>query len=442
MAREHWGTRLGFVLAAAGSAVGLGNIWKFPYLVGENGGGAFLLVYLALVLTVGLSVVLAEIAIGRAAHRDPAGAFAQIKGGAWPLVGWLGVVAGFIVLSFYSVIGGWTIAYVVKTLDGELSSSGVDLAASFSAFISDPVGVLGYHALFMALTVLIVIKGIGEGIERWTKILMPGLFVLLLVLIVRSLTLDGAAAGLEFYLKPDFSKFSGALFSEALSQAFFSLSLGMGIMITYGSYIGRKENLPQATLWVTLLDTLVAFLAGLLIMPAVFAFGVEPGAGPGLTFITLPGVFAQMPGGVIFGTLFFVLLAIAALTSSVSLLEVSITTMIDQLKVKRITAATTLGALCFLLGVPSALSLGPWSDVTVFGLGFLDLFDYVTAKIMMPLGGLFVALFVGWVVWPKMRDEVSNDGTRPFPLATVWAWMCRVVAPAAIAWILIWGLIG
>lgn len=441
MAREHWGTRLGFVLAAAGSAVGLGNIWRFPYLVGENGGGAFLLIYLALVLTIGLSVVLAEITIGRAAQRDPAGAFAKLKGGLWPIVGYLGIAVGFIILSFYSVIGGWTIAYIGKMVGGELSAEGADLTSSFTSFIGDPAVPLGFHALFMALTVLIVLKGIGEGIERWTKILMPGLFILLIVLIGRSLTLDGAGPGIDFYLAPDFSKVTGATISNALSQAFFSLSLAMGIMITYGSYIGRSENLPKATLMVTLLDTAVAVLAGLLIMPAVFAFGVEPSAGPSLTFITLPGVFAQMPGGVIFGAMFFVLLAIAALTSSVSLLEVSVSYLIDELNVKRSTAAIILGVLCFALGVPSSLSLGVWSDITVFGMGFLDLFDYITAKIMMPVGGILISLFVGWVIWPRAQAEVTNDGTVNFALMQAWGWMCRVVAPAAIAWILIWGLI-
>lgn len=442
MSRENWGSRLGFILAAAGSAVGLGNIWKFPYLVGANGGGAFLVIYLALTLTIGLSVVLAEIAIGRAAQKDPAGAFAKLKGGAWPLVGWLGIAAGFLILSFYSVIGGWTIAYVIKMLDGELTAQGIDLAGSFGAFIGDPVAPLGFHGLFMALTVLIVLKGIGDGIERWTKILMPGLFILLVVLIARSVTLDGAAEGIAFYLQPDFGAVTANTVYEALSQAFFSLSIGMGIMITYGSYIGRSENLPKATLWVTLLDTAVAVLAGLLIIPAVFAFGVEPGAGPGLTFITLPGIFAQMPMGALFGALFFILLAIAALTSAVSLLEVSVTTMIDQMKVSRRTASLTLGGVIFVLGVPSSLSLGIWSDVTVFGMGFLDLFDYITSKLMMPLGGILVTLFVGWVLWPQLRDEVTNQGSLPFPLVQAWGWMMKVIAPAAIAWILVNGLIG
>lgn len=441
VAREHWGSRLGFILAAAGSAVGLGNIWKFPYMTGSNGGAAFLIIYIALVFTIGLSVMLAEFVIGRAAEKDAVGSFAKLKGGAWPLVGYFGIAAAFIILSFYSVVAGWTIAYIFKTASGVLATADSEtLGGLFGGFISDPVQPLIYHAAFMGLTVWVVLSGVGGGIERASKILMPLLFVLLLVLIGRAVTLPGAAKGLDFYLSPDFSKVTAQTFSDALSQAFFSLSLGMGAMITYGSYLSKKENLGSSALWVTGLDSSVAFLAGLLILPAVFAFGFDPAAGPGLTFITLPAVFAQMPAGTFFGLLFFILLTVAALTSSVSLLEVVVAYFVDEKQLGRKSAAVGFGVVIFLLGVPSSLSLGVWSDVQVFGLGFLDLMDFVSSKLILPIGGFFISVFVGWVIWPRAVDELDG-GVNPV-LVKGWQVLVRFVAPVAIAWILVSGLIG
>lgn len=442
MTREHWGSRLGFILAAAGSAVGLGNVWKFPYLVGQNGGAAFVITYLVLVLSIGAAGMLAEMAIGRAAQKNPVGAFAALKGGAWPVVGYIGVITGFLILGFYSVIGGWTIAYTVKMLDGTLTTAGVDFAKTFGGFVGDAVEPLVYHGVFMLLTALVVLKGVSAGIERWNKILMPALLILLAVLIVRAVTLPGAMAGVDFYLRPDFSKITADTVLAALSQAFFSLSIGMGAMLTYGSYLGRDQNMPKATVMVIGLDTGVAILAGLIVMPAVFALGMEPGAGPGLTFITLPGVFQQMPLGALFGAAFFLLLLFAALTSSVSLLEVPVSYLMDELKVSRQTAVITLAGGAFLLGVPSSLSLGIWADLTVFGLGFLDLLDFITSKLLMPVGGLLMCLFAGWVIWPVMVREATNDGAVRFRLLAVWGWVLKVLAPLAIAWILVKGLIG
>jgi len=310
-------------MAATGSAVGLGNIWKFPYMAGENGGAAFLIIYLALVFTIGLSVMLCEFVIGRAAERNPVGAYAMLKGGHWKMAGYIGIGAGFIILSFYSVVAGWAIAYIFKSVSGLLATADpAALGALFKNFTADPWEPILYHGIFMALTILVIIGGVNGGIERTCRILLPLLFVLLLVLAVRALTLPGAMAGLKFYLAPDFSKVTGTTFNGALSQAFFSLSLGMGAMITYGSYLTRSINLVKATMLITLCDTAVAFLAGLVILPAVFAFSFDPSAGPGLVFITLPAIFAKMPLGVVFAVLFFVLLTIAALTSAVSLLEV------------------------------------------------------------------------------------------------------------------------
>ncbi|MEQ8807130.1 MAG: sodium-dependent transporter, partial [Rhodospirillales bacterium] len=368
--RDHFATRLGFVLAAAGSAVGLGNIWKFPFMTGQNGGGAFLLLYIAFVLTIGLSVMLAEFAIGRAGQRNPVGSFRALKGGAWPAVGGLGVVAGFVILSFYSVVGGWTLAYALKSVSGALASNDPQvLGAAFGAFIADPLDVIGFHAAFMVLTLGIVAGGVRGGIERAARILMPVLALLVVVLAVRAVTLDGAAKGIAFFLTPDFSKVTWDTVNAALGQAFFSLSLGMGTMITYASYLNRQVNLPQTAAQVTVLDTGFAVVAGFMILPAVFAFGFDPAAGPGLTFITLPAVFAQMPAGALFAFLFFVLLAIAALTSAVSIIEPVVSYLIDERGLSRRAATWGAGAVIWVLGVPSALSLGPWKDVTVGGKG-------------------------------------------------------------------------
>jgi neurotransmitter:Na+ symporter, NSS family len=439
--REQWGSRLGFVLAAAGSAVGLGNIWKFPYMTGQNGGGAFLIIYLFFVFTIGLSVMLAEFAIGRAAQRNPIGAFAVLKGKAWPLVGAIGMLAGFLILSFYSVVAGWTIAYIVKMASGALVGDADALGAAFGSFISDPVEPILYHALFMGLTVAVVLGGVHDGIERACKILMPMLFVLLIVLIIRAVTLPGAEKGLVFFLMPDFSKISADMFNAALSQAFFSLSIGMGAMITYGSYLNRHENLGKSALWVTSLDSIVAVLAGLLILPAVFAFGFDPAAGPGLTFITLPAVFAQMPGGVFFGILFFLLLTVAALTSAVSLMQPIIAYFSDEKGWNPKVSAVLFGGVVFVLGVPSSLSLGIWSDFHIIGeKGFLDSVDYITSNLMMPIVGIMTSLFVGWVVADKMKDEATNNNEKKFRFLNGWLFICRFLAPLGISWVLISGL--
>jgi len=439
--REQWGSRLGFVLAAAGSAVGLGNIWKFPYMTGQNGGGAFLIIYLALVFTIGLSVMLAEFAVGRAAQRNPIGAFAVLKGKLWPIVGFLAVLAAFLILSFYSVVAGWTIAYIVKMASGALVGGADELGAAFGSFIADPVQPIIYHALFMGLTIAVVLGGVHDGIERACKVLMPLLFILLLVLIGRAVTLPGAEKGLEFFLMPDFSKVTADTFNGALSQAFFSLSIGMGAMITYGSYLNKKENLGKSAMWVTSLDSGVAVLAGLLILPAVFAFGFDPAAGPGLTFITLPAVFAQMPGGMFFGVLFFFLLTIAALTSAVSLLQPIVSYFSDEKGWNPKFAAIVAGVVIFALGIPSSLSLGVWSDFHIIGeKGFLDSMDYVASNILLPVGGILITIFVGWVMADKMKEEVTNNGEKPFPFFGAWLFICRFVAPVAVAWILVSGL--
>ncbi|HPF85286.1 MAG TPA: sodium-dependent transporter [Aminivibrio sp.] len=436
--REHWGSRIGFILAAAGSAVGLGNIWRFPYITGKYGGAAFVLVYLALIFIVGFSVMLAEMAIGRKAQLNAVGSFQKLRGGAWPIVGWMGVLAGFMILSFYGVIGGWTIKYFIWSFTGLMGDAAAGKAGDvFGAFVTNTPQVIMYQAIFMLITIWVVYKGIGEGIEKYCKILMPALFVILLILIVRSVTLEGAGKGLEFYLKPDFSKLTGESFAAALGQAFFSLSLGMGCMITYGSYVDKQTTLPGAAIQVCVIDTMVAILAGLAIFPAVFAFGVDAGAGPGLTFVTLPSVFAKMAGSSIWSALFFLLLFIAALTSAISLLEVVAAYVIDK-GWARPKAAVIMGLLIFALGVPSAMSLTGAPKIA--GKDFLDAMDFLSSNVLLPLGGVFIALFVGWFWTADARREVTNEGTHSFGMMEPWIWVCRVIAPLGILYIFITGL--
>lgn len=436
MERESWGGKLGFWLAAAGSAIGLGNIWRFPYLAGANGGAAFVFIYLLIVLTIGFSVMLAEFAIGRHTNLNAVGAFQKLKGGPWQIAGWMGVVAGFVILSFYSVIGGWTIKYIISSFTGMISTS-TDSTEYFLNFIANGPQTVLYLAIFMAITIFVVYRGVGKGIEDTCKILMPALFAILVILIIRAVTLPGAFAGIDFYLNPDFSKITGKTILAALGQAFFSLSLGMGCMITYGSYIkSKKDSLPKAAAIITLLDTSAAFLAGFVIFPTVFAFGAEPGAGPGLTFITLPKVFALMPGGQIWSALFFLLLCVAALTSAISLLEVVVAYAIDNLKWPRQKAAVSIGGVIFLLGIPSALSQGAVS-LNVLGMSFLDLLDFISNNILLTVGGLLISLFVGWIIPDIAKKETTSHG--PFAFQTIWLWICRVVAPVAIFIIILGG---
>ena len=438
--RDQWGSRFGFIMAAAGSAVGLGNIWRFPYITGKYGGAAFVLVYLAVVLIIGMSVMLAELSIGRNAKLDSVGSFRKLGGGMWPLVGWMGFFCGFVILSYYAVIAGWTFAYMFKSFGTLMEAAGAGKAGDvFGAFVSDPVQAITYHIIVMAIVIAIIYKGISGGIERSCKVLMPALFIILVVLIIRSVTLPGAGAGLEFYLKPDFSKLNGEAILAAVGQGFFSLSLGMGAMITYGSYLGDREYMPTMTRTIVLLDTSVAIMAGLVIFPAVFAFGVEPGAGPSLTFITLPSVFAKMPLGALFSCAFFMLLFIAALTSAISLLEVVVTYAIDQMHWSRSKSALLMGAAITLLGIPSALSVGG-NFPQIAGKDFLDVCDFVTNNIVMPLGGIFISLFVGWFWTDGAKAEITDNGKLVFPMYAVWLFICRFVAPVAIAVIFVTGL--
>jgi len=378
--RDTWGSKAAFIFAAAGSAIGLGNIWGFPTVAGQNGGAAFLLIYLAAVAFIGAPVMLSELIVGRRTQRNPVGAFkALVPGTAWVVVGGLGVLTGLVILSFYSVIAGWSLSYIFKTLAGTFQA-GTDTEAIFNDLAGRATPAIFWHLLFMILTIYVVLGGIRDGIERWTKVLMPMLFAILVLLAIRAVTLSGAEAGLSFYLKPDFSKVTGTVVLSAIGQAFFSLSLGMGAMITYGSYVSKRDDLVSSAGWVVLADTTIAILAGLIIFPTLFHAGLEPGTGgPGMVFVVLTSLLSSIPpapyGGIIFGTGFFLLLAIAALTSSVSLLEVVISWAVDERGMSRRKAAITFGSMAFVLGIPSALANGAvsWlSDMPGIGMDFLS----------------------------------------------------------------------
>jgi NSS family neurotransmitter:Na+ symporter len=396
--REHWGSRIGFILAAAGSAIGLGNIWKFPFITGLYGGAAFVMVYLVCILLIGAPVMLIEFAIGRKTQRNPVGAYESIAGerSLWTWVGGLGVLAGFVILSYYSVVAGWCLGYVIKSIGGAFSafSDPAEAGAVFEEFSGSPSQAVSSHAIFMLLCILVVARGVKSGIEKAARVLMPTLLAILVMLVFRGLTLEGSGKGVEFLFRADFSKLTGDAILVALGHAFFTLSLGMGAMITYGSYLSRQDNLISSAVWVLVLDTGIALMAGLAIFSAVFAYGLDPAAGEGLIFHVLPVVFGQMPGGAFFAFLFFVLLSIAAVTSGISLLEVVIAYLVDEKGWKRPKATWVFGTVILVLGIPSALSFGPMANVKIGDWTFFQFFDYMSFKYMLPLGGLLSILFV------------------------------------------------
>lgn len=436
MVRAAWGSRLGFILAAAGSAIGLGAIWKFPYVTAQNGGGAFLLIFLVMVFTLGISIMIAEMAVGQISQKSPVGAYRYFGGRPWSVVGYIGVFCGFLILSFYSVVGGWTVFYIARSLDTAfLTADAVVLKQIFDTFIADAMEPLWYHAAFMAMTAGVVLAGVQKGIERVSKSLMTMLFLLILVLIARSLTLPGASEGVMYFLTPDFSKVDTRMVLEAMGLAFFSLSLGMGCMMTYGSYASSETNLARSAASVIGLTTGVCILVGLMILPAVFAFGLDPAEGAGLTFIIMPAVFSHLGGGQFFAILFFFLLFVAALTSSVSLMEVITSFFIDEFALPRIPVTIVMAVLMFVLGIAASLSFGPWKEYTLFGMTIFKLLDYVTSHLMMPFGGIMVALLVGWKACEQVARRLSVDGRIPrwWPLMKPF---CRYVAPLLILLVL------
>jgi len=443
-ARGTWGSRSGFILAAAGSAVGLGNIWGFPTQVGQGGGAAFVLVYLACVFLICAPILIAEIAIGRCARQSPVGSFATLMpNSAWWLVGSLGVLTGAGILSFYSVIAGWTLAYIWFTASGVFVESSDTTSEFFARFTANgPLG-MSLTLVVLSTTAFVLIGGVRSGIERVTKTLMPALLVLLIVLAVRSATLPGAATGLAYYLSADLTRILDInVFNAALGQAFFSLSLGMGAMITYGSYLNRSDGIAMSTIWIVVLDTTIALLAGFIIFPVGFSLeGFDPGAsGPGLIFTVLPSLFATLPGGHLFGAAFFLLLSMAALTSTISLLEVPVAHCVDVRGWSRPKAVILVTGGVFVLAIPSTLGNGAVDALTLMPgirLDFLTLMATIWNNFALPIGGLLTALFVGWV-WQVDRalDELCANGAW-FPAPRIWGILIRWVCPIAIASIIV-----
>ena len=502
--RGAWSSKVGFIIAAAGSAIGLGNIWRFPYVAGQNGGAAFVLLYIIFVVLIGLPVMIAELSIGRNTKKNPVGAFKKLfPKSMWKITGGIGVATGIGILSFYGVIAGWTMQYSFKSIltpnyinyteeqgkslwqdyisdsenkrialiknniiqgsDKNLSNEKIDNswiefshAKDFSSFkdkklsqlhtnkiftdfVADPFLSLLYLFIFLTLTSIVVMAGVSGGIERWSKILMPVLFVLLIILAIRSITLEGASKGLQFYLQPDFSKIRLETVPRALGQALFSLSLGMGTMLTYGSYISKRDNLMSSAALVVLFDTIIAILAGLVMFPALFAMGMDPAGGAGLVFVVLPSIFAKMPGGMFFGAGIFILLSIAALTSTISLLEVPVAFLVDEKKWNRKKAALLTGLAAFVLGIPAALSFGAssWlSNIPLLKIGFLDFMNMLFGNYSLTIGSLLIAVFAGykWGVGSVIKEVESSDNV--FQAKYIWAFLIRFICPVAIAIIL------
>lgn len=441
--RDSFGSKLGIIAAAAGSAIGLGNIWRFPYIAGENGGGAFLLVYLFFIIVIGVPVMLSEFVIGRSAQRNPLGALKQLAPKTyWFLVGFLGIAAAFFILAFYTTVAGWTLEYLYLAITNGFKGMGAEqMSTMFEQFRSSGMRPVVWQAVFMFFTAFIVYRGIKNGIEKYTKILMPALLLIIIVLAIRAITLPGGGEGLIFLFKPDFSKLTANGVMQALGQSFFSLSIGMGALITYGSYISKKDNLGITAISVTAADLLIAVLAGVAIFPAVFAFGIQPEAGPGLVFITLPMIFQQMAGGYFFSLIFFLLLSIAALTSTISLLEVVVAYMSEELNINR-KKSTIIGALSIaVLGVFCTLSQGPLPGLRIGERNLFDLLDFSSANIMLPLGGLFIVIFAGWFMGvDKVFDELSNSGKLNVRYKHAFLFIIRFIAPIGIALVFLNGI--
>ncbi len=441
--RDEWGSRLGFILATIGSAAGIGNIWRFSYVAGENGGGAFLIVYVVSVVLVGLPLIIAELSVGRASRREAVGAFAALAGGGrWHWIGALGVLAAFLILAYYAVIAGWALKYFAGSLTGSLwSAAGGGYGGFFEAFVSNPLEPLVWQGGMLAATVVVVLGGVRGGIELANKILMPLLAVLVCVLAAWGIFQNGSAAGLRFLFAPDWSALlHPGVYLAALGQAFFSLGVGMSIFVTYGSYLGKRESLGTAATTIVIGDSAIAILAGIAIFTTVFAFGSDPAAGPELAFITLPQIFLNMPAGTILGPIFFALLVAGALTSMVSILEVPVAFAVRRFGARRRVATPLIGLAMFVVGIPASLGFGVWAGIAWNGRGILDTMDFVVSNLLLPLGGALVAIFVGWRwLWPQVTAESQIDGGL---VTAIWLWLLRIVAPALIVAIMIHAVTG
>ena len=430
----QWSSRLTFILAATGSAVGLGNIWKFPYITGVHGGGAFVLVYLACILVIGLPLLMAEVMLGRRGRQNPANSMANLArefkaSRHWRLLGWLGVVSGFMILSFYTVVAGWGFSYIFDSAGGAFDgASGEQVGAHFERLLADPRALIFWGTLVLLITLGVVVRGVKQGLEKAVNAMMPGLFILLLVLVGYAMTTGYFMQGLHFLFNPDFSKLSGTSILVALGHAFFTLSLAGGGMMTYGSYLPKKVSIAKTAIIIGILDTLVALLAGMVIFPLVFANGLEPGSGPGLLFVTLPIAFGQMPLGGLFGMIFFIMLSVAALTSAISLIEPAVAWMTEKYRISRFRACLMSGLVMWVLSLGTVFSFNIWEQYTLFGKTFFGVLDYLTSGWFLPLGGLFIAIFAGWVMTRKATEEELGQGLG----YRLWYYTIRYISPVAI----------
>ena len=433
----QWSSRWVFVLAATGSAVGLGNIWRFPYITGENGGGAFVLIYLACVALVGVPIMASEILLGRRGRSSPITTMrvlAEEEGlsSRWRYVGWMGVIAGFLILSFYSVVAGWSLAYVFYVAGGVFNGATiVDSQNTFSGLTGSALQLTLWHAAFMAMTMFVVARGVSGGLEQAVKLLMPALFIILILIVAYAMATGDVAAGLRYLFEPDFSKITGASILAALGQAFFSLSLGMGSIMIYGAYLPKDVSIAQTSIIVACADTTVALLAGIAIFPIVFGYGLEPGQGPGLVFITLTIAFGHMPGGQFFGALFFILLTVAGWTSAISILEPVVAWLVESIGWSRLKACLIGGMSAWLLGIGSLLSFNYWADFTPGGKNFFDWAEFISTTILLPLGGLLVAIFAGWRL--SLASSMDEFGSGPSVAYRTWLGLVLFVAPVGVA---------
>ncbi|MCK5537166.1 MAG: sodium-dependent transporter [Bacteroidales bacterium] len=441
--RDGFSSKFGVIAAAAGSAIGLGNIWKFPYIAGENGGGAFLIIYLVFIVLIGLPVMMSEFIIGRKAQQNVFGAFRSLsKTGFWRIIGVMGVLAAFFILSFYGTVAGWTIEYIYLAIsDSFAGKDATEITTMFSDFSTSTFKPLALQLIFMGITAFIVLRGIKKGIEKYTKILMPLLLLIIIYLDITALSLDGGMDGLKFLFQPDFSKITPKCIIDALGHSFFTLSLGMGVLVTYASYFKSDINLTKTSINVAAADTIIALLAGIAIFPVVFAFNTEPGVGPGLVFVSLPNIFELIPGGYIFSIFFFLLLALAALTSSISILEVVVAYLSEETKMSR-KKATLLSALAIsITGALATLSMGVLSDFKIFDKNIFDIFDYLASNVLLPLGGMLISLFVGWVLKRSIiEDELSNYGTNKIVSIKIFIFLVRYLAPISILIVFLHGV--
>ena len=436
--RGTFGSKLAIVLATAGSAVGLGNIWRFPFMTGQNGGAAFILVYFACVILLGIPGMVSEFIIGRRAHSNAAKAYGSIAGPGWRCIGYLGILTSTIILGFYAVVAGWCLQYLYASLAGQLNGDAAYVVNYFKTFSGDPVRPCLWAIAFVLITHFVVARGVNEGIERASKLLMPLLLILLVILVVASCLLPGAGAGIEFLLKPDFSKVSANVFLDALGQAFFSLSLGTACLCTYASYFKSDTNLLRSATQIALLDSGIAILAGLMIFPAAFSVGIQPDSGPSLIFITLPNVFQLAFGdipvlGYVIGILFYALLVFAALTSTISMHEIGTAFFHEELKLHRQQATWILTIVCMVIAVFCSLSVGAYSELQLFGMSLMDFCDFLTAQLMLPTGAFLTSIMAGWFVSQQvMHDEFTNGGVLKESFFKAWLFSVRFIVPLCI----------